>query len=174
MKQDHSVPKGFQKKVYTKLSASKITDQVSSSISQIGASKGTKIVATSVNNNLREGFKKMFLPLLIDIFELRQATQNFKNRMFSEELIETSIADQPPEQILEKLEEIQMQIQEAQNWCEGVVVQISKGIHEAKVLLEEIEHLNRDERKKAKKTKTFLKSIINLFNKTADDSNDGH
>ncbi|MDN3505256.1 MAG: hypothetical protein P0S95_06760 [Rhabdochlamydiaceae bacterium] len=162
MEDNNEALKGFRKKVYTKLTTSKLTDQVSHSISQISEAKGKKIVPTQINPTLREGFKKMFLPLLIDIFELRQATQTCHNKIFSDEVLDFSISNKTPEQILEKLEEIQKQVQEAQNWCDGVVLQISKGIIEAKDVLKEIEEKNCEEKGHTKK-KNFLKSIVDLF-----------
>jgi len=162
MDNDNTAPKGFRKKVYTKLTTSNLTDKVSNSLSQLNEAKGKKIIATKVNPTLREGFKKMFLPLLIDIFELRQATQTCHNQMFSDEVLDFSIANKSPEQIMEKLEEIQNQVQEAQNWCDGVVLQISRGIKEAKEVLKEIEEKNSEE-KSHKKKNNFLKSIVDLF-----------
>ena len=162
MDNDNTTPKGFRKKVYTKLTTSKLTDQVSSSLSQMNEAKGKKIIPTHIHPTLREGFKKMFLPLLIDIFELRQATQTCHSQMFSDEVLNFSIANKSPEQVLEKLEEIQNQVQEAQNWCDGVVLQISKGIEEAKEVLKQIEEKNSEE-KGHKKKSNFLKSIVDLF-----------
>lgn len=165
MESDEQVPKGFRKKVYTKLSTSKLSSHLSHSISQMGQGAGKKIVATRLNTTLREEFKKMFLPLLIDIFELRQATANWRHHIFNESVIELSIKETPPSQILQKLEDIQKQIQEAQNWCDGVILQISKGLDEAKTLLDEINQKNRQE-KRHKKSKNFLKSLLRLFQRS--------
>ena len=73
-----------------------------------------------------------FLPLLIDVFELRQMIDNYKSN--SSESIEKS-----PQQILERLEELQGDIEETQRWCDGVILQIAKGIKEAKDALDEKE-----------------------------------
>lgn len=172
MGRDKSIPTGFRKKVYTKLTTTELSDKLSSSITQISEAKGKKITPTNVHTTIRGEFKKMFLPLLIDIFELRQATQNYKNSIYSEELIETSILEKNPEQILEKLEEIQTQVEEAQTWCQGVILQISKGITEAKSLLQETEDHNRKDRNTRKKRKRFLASIVALFQKTQSENHD--
>lgn len=59
----------FQRKIYTK----------SISILQADEHKSPKkIIPSSKISGLREEFKKTFLPLLIDVFELRQMIENYK------------------------------------------------------------------------------------------------
>ncbi len=116
---------GFRRKVYTKM--------YNSSISQLKADcekPQKKIVLTSKKLGMREEFKKTFLPLLIDVFELRQMIQNTKSA------IAPSLKTLPPEQILEKLKTLQEDIAESKRWVEGVIAQIDRGIQEAKEALE--------------------------------------
>ena len=47
--------------------------------------------------------------------------------------------EKSPQQILEKLEELQGDIEETQRWCDGVILQIAKGIEEAREALGEKE-----------------------------------
>ena len=158
--EDASVPKGFRKKVYTKLTTSELTGRVSDSISQISEAKGTKIIPTQVSSTLRGGFKQLFLPVLIDIFELRQSVANCKNQAEYEKMFEKSLDTKCPEQILEKLQMIQKQVEEAKNWCDSVTLQLGKGICEAKELLGQKCHEQKGT------SRSFLKAIANLFQRT--------
>lgn len=117
----------FKKKVYRKLDASPLSESISlSPIKQ--REKPKKIIPSTATQGLREKFKKTFLPLLIDVFELRKMIDNYKSN--TGESIEKS-----PQQILERLEELQGDIEETQRWCDGVILQIAKGIKEAKETL---------------------------------------
>lgn len=121
----------FKKKVYRKLDSSPLSESISlSSITSTINPK--KIIPSTATKGLREKFKMNFLPLLIDVFELRQMIDNYKSN--SSESIEKS-----PQQILERLEELQGDIEETQRWCDGVILQIAKGIKEAKDALDEKE-----------------------------------
>jgi hypothetical protein len=125
----------FQKKTYCKLSNSPIGKSFSSE-SITGFSKfpsKKKIVPSSTTKGLREEFKKTFLPLLIDIFELRQAIDTHKAA--AESVFPIGKITKSPEEILKRLEQLQNEIEESQRWCEGIILQIAKGIQEAKEIL---------------------------------------
>ena len=121
----------FKKKVYRKLDTSPLSGTISLS-SVTSTTKPKKIIPSIATKSLRDNFKKTFLPLLIDVFELRQMIDNYKSNPTDE--IEKS-----PQQILERLEELQGDIEETQRWCEGVILQIAKGIEEAREALGEKE-----------------------------------
>ncbi len=108
----------FRKKVYTKI-------YNPSSAENRGTIK--KIIPSSKQSGVREEFKRVFLPLLIDIFELRHKLRNKAS---------------PPKEILKRLTELQNDIEESRRWCEGVILQISKGIEEAKIALQFIEKID--------------------------------
>ncbi|QVL58173.1 MAG: hypothetical protein KFB93_03590 [Simkaniaceae bacterium] len=121
----------FKKKVYRKLDSSPLSESISLS-SITSTTKPKKIIPSSATKGLREKFKKTFLPLLIDVFELRQMIDNYKSNP-------SEIIEKTPQQILERLEELQGDIEETQRWCDGVILQIAKGIEEAKEALDEKE-----------------------------------
>ena len=85
---------------------------------------------------LREEFKKTFLPLLIEIFELRQSIENYKSDLQSSEPMSSESPSKSPQEILLRLEQLQKDIEESQRWCDGVILQIAKGIEEAKETLD--------------------------------------
>ena len=127
--------KGFRKKVYTRM--------YNSSISALKADcekPRKKITPTSKINGLREQFKKTFLPLLIDVFELRQTIRNHKTSKKNPFLFSFGKPTTSPLEILERLMQLQNDIEESKRWHEGVIKQISKGIEEAKEALQFIEH----------------------------------
>ena len=150
---ENDLPDGFRKKVYTKLSVSELSSKLSESIAHARSPSLRKITASEVTPSVRSKFKEIFLPLLIDIFELRQTTENYKNQLFSEELIHKAVLKQPPEEILQNLQSIQAQVLEAKNWCDSVLLQLSKATDEAKSLVTQM----------GKEKKTFIESIIGLF-----------
>lgn len=118
----------FRKKIYKKLDTSPLSEAIALPHTT-STEKSKKIVSSIATKNLREVFKKTFLPLLIDVFELRQMIENYRSDPGNK--IEKS-----PKQILERLEEIQRDIEETQRWCAGVIVQIAKGIEEARGTLD--------------------------------------
>lgn len=102
------------------------------------ASKKTsekKIVTSSAHSSLRELFKKTFLPLLIDVSELRLKLEDCKLQKTSGRLFQIGSMDKSPEDILKRLEQLQDDIAETRRWCEGVISQIDRGIEETKELL---------------------------------------
>lgn len=123
-----------QKKTYSQLHASPFSDHLKPFSTNTPCAK--KIIPTIAQCGLREDFKKMFLPLLIDVFELRQMIDNYKMQQQSPELHYFSKTSKTPEEILSRLRQMQLEIEEAQRWCDGVVSQIAKGIEEAQNTLE--------------------------------------
>ncbi len=145
----------FRKKVYASI-------YKPSNMEINGKSPVKKIVPSSKISGLREDFKKVFLPLLIDVFELRKRIQNHKAGCKSPFGIKGDFSC--PGEILKQLTALQNDIEESKRWCEGVILQISKGIEEAKEALQIIEKMGDksiDERKspslKTRLCKFFLK-----------------
>lgn len=114
----------FKKKIYRKLDSSPLASSIAPT--SLSSSEPPKKIIPSIEEvGLREKFKKTFLPLLIEVFELRQTIDNYKTGTL--EAIEKS-----PEEVINHLEELQHNIEEIQRWSEGVTVQITKGLEEAK------------------------------------------
>ena len=122
----------FRKKTYCQLANSPLGKSIPSDPLAAFSTPPSKkkIVPSSATKGLREEFKKTFLPLLIDIFELRQAIETHKAA--HESSLPVGKVHKSPTEILKRLEQLQQEIEESQRWCEGVIVQIAKGIHEAK------------------------------------------
>ena len=99
---------GFTKKTYKRIDASHFRRTLSPFSAQIS---GKKIVATIAMKGLREEMKRIFLPLLIEVFEVRQGSK---------------------EESRQKLEQTKESLLETMRWCEGVLTQIEKGIEECK------------------------------------------
>ena len=126
----------FRKKIYRKLDASSISENIPSPTSPIKNHSSKQIIPSSTSKGLREDFKKTFLPLLIDIFELRQMIDTYKSQLESSKPFPFGKISKSPFEILERLEALQNEIKETQRWCEGVILQIAKGIREAKEALQ--------------------------------------
>lgn len=127
----------FKKKVYRKLDASPLSESIA--FSQMSTPKEPKkIIPSMATQGVREKFKKTFLPLLIEIFELRQSIDNYKTELQTQS-ISTEGVTKTPQEILSRLEQLQKDIEESQRWCDGVILQIAKGIEEAKEALGEKE-----------------------------------
>jgi len=124
----------FHKKVYRKLDSSPFSESITLSRPP-SDSEPKKIIPSSATKGLREDFKKTFLPLLIDVFELRQMIDNYKTQMQESGTIQIEMVSKSPQEILERLEQLQKDIEESQRWCNGVILQIAKGIDEAKEAL---------------------------------------
>ena len=95
-----------------------------------------KIIPSLATKGVREKFKKTFLPLLIEIFELRQSIDNYKTELQTNGIFPAENNSKSPQEILERLEQLQTDIEESQRWCDGVILQIAKGINEAKDALD--------------------------------------
>lgn len=131
---EHSNDTLKHKKIYSQLHASPFADQFKPSQTSSSESR-KKIIPTLAHNGLREAFKKTFLPLLIDIFELRQMIDTYKIHNQSPQLRYFGKVSKTPQEILSQLQQIQKDIEESQRWCEGVILQIAKGITEAQEAL---------------------------------------
>lgn len=153
---ENDLPAGFRKKVYTRLTTSSLTSSLSQSISQNAPTPSSrKLSVTQTSRSICDKLKEVFLPLMIEIFELKQSTSGYKNQIFPDELIQVAILKKHPEEILQSLETIQREVEEARNWCEGVLLQLSKASKEAREMLEEIGI--------EKKGESFIDSVIDLF-----------
>ena len=152
----------FKKKVYRKLETSPIASSIKPDSPSTSNDSGSqkKIISTHAMSGLREKYKKTFLPLLIDVFELRQMIDNYKTQKETP-LIPIDKASKSPEEIVQRLEELQKEIEESQRWCDGVILQISKGIKDAR---ETLQQCNSD-LPFEEKTIPFYKRIFN-FKKT--------
>lgn len=123
----------FKKKVYRKLDSSPLWSSISLSRAP-REQEPKKIIASKATTNLREEFKKTFLPLLIEVFELRQSIENYKAEL--QDPLNSSEKDtRSPQEILARLEQLRADFEESQRWCEGVILQIAKGIDEALELM---------------------------------------
>jgi len=143
----------FHKKVYRKLDSSPFSESIT--LSRLPSdSEPKKIIPSSATKGLREDFKKTFLPLLIDVFELRQMIDNYKTQMQESGTIQIEMVSKSPQEILERLEQLQKDIEESQRWCNGVILQIAKGIDEAKEALTLVHE---------KKGVGFLKRLLRKF-----------
>lgn len=127
----------FRKKVYSKLDSSPLSGSIPPPSSFAASAAPKKIIPTSATKGLREDCKKTFLPLLIDVFELRQMIENYKSQ--AESPLPIGKVTQSPHEILESLEQLRCDIEETMRWCEGVLLQISKGFEEASEAFEMIE-----------------------------------
>jgi len=128
----------FHKKVYRKLDSSPLSENLPPLFPSDGCAK--KIIPSSATKGLREDFKKTFLPLLIDVFELRQMIDNYKSELESPSPLPMGKIPRSPQEILQRLEQLQSDIEETKRWCEGVILQIAKGIEEAKETLNLLEN----------------------------------
>lgn len=130
MSSDAAAPSQFKKKTYTQIDPASCKHSINIRTQQ---SSTKKIIATNTLKGLREEFKRTFLPMLIDVFELRQTVENAK---LEREGVPFVSPTKSPQEILERLTEMKESILETQRWCDGVIGQIAKGIEEATELLE--------------------------------------
>lgn len=129
----------FRKKIYSQLESSPLSENIPPLNSFASQSSAKKIIPSSATKGLREDFKKTFLPLLIEVFELRQMIENYKSEAEFPSPLPIGKITHSPQEILGKLEQLQNDIEETQRWCQGVILQIAKGIEEAKDALNLIE-----------------------------------
>ncbi|MEI8301164.1 MAG: hypothetical protein WCG10_06115 [Chlamydiota bacterium] len=123
------------KKIYSQLHSSPFGDHLKPSHDK-AQDAPKKIIPSNAQCGLREEFKKLFLPLLIDIFELRQMIDTYKMQTQSPPLRHFGKISKTPQEILAQLKQMQHDIEESQRWCSGVILQISKGIEEAQEALD--------------------------------------
>jgi len=123
------------KKTYSQLDVSPFADYLKPP--QPSEEKSApKIIPSNAQSGLREDFKKLFLPLLIDIFELRQMIDTYKMQAQSPPLRPFEKISKTPQEILQQLRQMQCDIEESQRWCSGVILQIAKGIEEVQDTLD--------------------------------------
>lgn len=132
----------FQKKVYTKMPHATLGKTITphSFVPSNAEATAKKTISFPMNKGMREEFKKTFLPLLIDVFELRQMIESHKMKQQTPILFPEGKVGKSPREILERLQELQGEIEESQKWCEGVIKQISRGIDEAKEALQYLDN----------------------------------
>ena len=163
----------FNKKVFSKLDSSPLASKIGVKNPDVNTPKGPgkKIIFTSPKSGVREEFKRTFLPLLIDVSELRQMIENYKAQKDQPNLLSLGKLSKTPEEVLKELESMQTDIKEAQRWCSGVVLQISQAITEAKEALAPIE-----EELKDKKTPSMplqkIKKMFSFFRKKIKNNKD--
>lgn len=156
----HTCPDHFKKKHYKRLKTSPLKSSIGShTISSLGKQEpaNKKIIATKASKSLREAYKELFLPLLIDVFQLRQIISNHKT--LKQEEITLGKVNKSPQEVLEKLKQMQQDIEESKRWCDGVILQIERGIADAKETLELIE----EGRKKTGSGKKLLLKLLRFF-----------
>lgn len=157
--QENSKENLLQDKKYSKIKTSNLLHFFASKSSSQDKVK-KKILASNIQPGLREEFKKTFLPLLIDVFELRQMIETYKLQKTSPELSYLGKVSKTPQEILKQLEQLQNDIEESQRWCSGVILQISKGIQEAKEALEILEHNKPSQQAPSKTKSSAFKTLL--------------
>lgn len=121
----------YQKKIYTRLSKSDLSSlNPQEALNPLQEpQKQKKIIATTISQNVRDEFKKTFVPILVEVFELRQQIANHLNHDESNPLFSNSSLS--IQEIVARLELLKKEIEETKRWCEGVQLQIEKGLLEA-------------------------------------------
>ena len=94
--------------------------------------KSLKIVPSAATKEFEKKIKNIFLPLLTNIFELKQMINRYKMELPSTQTIKMKLT---PREILMELKQLQKDAEESQRWCAGIILQTSKGIEEVKELL---------------------------------------
>lgn len=129
----------FKKKIYTQIDPASCKHSINIRAQQTSTKK---IIATNTLKGLREEFKRTFLPMLIDVFELRQMLENAKLEQEGTPFVSST---KSPQEILERLTEMKESILETQRWCDGVIGQIAKGIEEASEAIELLKKGSKEE-----------------------------
>ena len=161
----------FKKKVFSKLESSPLANKIDVSSPDVitPAGSGKKIIFSSPKSGVREEFKRTFLPLLIDVSELRQMIENYKAQKDQPYLLSLGKLSKTPEEVLKELESMQTDIEEAKRWCSGVILQISQAITEAKEALAPLEE-NEKQEKKPSTPFQKLKELFSFLRKKAKNS----
>ena len=159
---EKKTPPQFKKKSYKRLSTSPLKTSISSKTlsSMHQESSGKKIIPSKASKGIRDAFKETFLPLLIDVFELRQIIDNHKT--LQEEDIVLGKVSKSPREIIERLEQMQEDIIESKRWCEGVILQIERGISDAKEALHLIEQSSTPSPKARSKARNFFLRLLKM------------
>lgn len=143
---------------FTKLDSKNLSEFFSSNCFKQTETK-KKIYPTTVKPSVREKFKKLFLPLLVEVFELRQALETYVGAKKSLEFSYFSDDTKPPSKVLEELTQLKKDIEESKRWCSGVLSQIDKAMDEAKAATDHTPSF----RPKIDKRKNLFQKIFNRF-----------
>ncbi|MCI5052546.1 MAG: hypothetical protein MRY21_05355 [Simkaniaceae bacterium] len=128
MTESTTVPPGFRRKVL-KLDKSPIKQPEIH-----GHTKTDKqIIPTQSKSSFRDRHRELYLPILIQVFELRGKLDQLRS---PDPLTGPS---ESAATILEKLTSLETEISESRRWCDGVILQLSKALEEARKLLPEEE-----------------------------------
>lgn len=119
-----TIPPGFQRKVL-KLDKSPIKQPTIRGPS----ATNKRIIPTQSKSSFRDKHRELYLPLLIQIYELRGKLDLLK----SPDPLYTPT--ESAETIYNKLKVLENEILEATRWCDGVVLQLSKALTEANKLI---------------------------------------
>lgn len=123
-----------EKKIFTKLNASSQTFTDTIEKANVAKKEAKKISVTlRGKKGIHDEVKNSLLPLLIEVYELRQILENRKLQKNSP----LYIPHKSPNEILAHLLSLHKDIEEAQKWCDGITLQIKKAIKEAEDLLHE-------------------------------------
>ncbi len=133
----HQAPNSkFYKKIFSQIDAgSTPIKSISPNTYEHESSPTKKIIPTLAVGGLREKFKETFIPLFIEVFELRQMIENFHAQEMIPNTFVLGKKNKSPQEILSQLEDIQKNIEESRRWHEGMILQIEKAIREAKDIL---------------------------------------
>lgn len=124
-------PKGFKRKVYTHIRSEDLTCDVPFKPSPLeGSSKPlSERPIQKRHRSIAEGCKHMFLPALIDIFQIRQKLHKTDPFKFFEQF---ERPQEVPKSLKEQLLAIQTDVQEAKDWCDVILKTIDKSLQEPK------------------------------------------
>ncbi|GAB4186524.1 MAG: hypothetical protein Tsb0015_04390 [Simkaniaceae bacterium] len=165
----NAVSSHFHKKIFSKIDAKSSPIKIISPSGQnpLHNAPLKKIVPTTASGGLREKFKETFIPLFIEVFELRQMIDNYKAEEVSPNPFLTEKSTKSPKEILKQLEDLQKNIEESRRWHEGMILQIERGIEEARQALSNL-HSSTNEnipsnREKKASFFSFLKKWLSRF-----------
>jgi hypothetical protein len=117
----------LSKKVYTRLKNTKPLDQQCSV-----KLENRLILKAGPTSSLQEQFKKLFLPLLSDVLELRQCIDTLNLKAKNDLFKITGNKVKSNEELICELECLKDQIEESINWHSSIYKQIIEAIGEAK------------------------------------------
>lgn len=120
-------------KNYKQLDNSPLKEAITSKSFSSFTKSNKKIIPSNAIGGLKETLKKTFLPLLIDVFELRQMIATHQSQKQSP--IPIGKVTKPPEKIHQELTAVLQDIQETKRWCEGVELQVTRALDETQEVL---------------------------------------
>lgn len=119
---------GFKRKVYTHIHSKDLLCDVPFKPSSLNRSSKplSQRPIQKRDSSITEECKQIFLPTLIDIFQIRQKLH--KTDLFTAfEQWETT--QEPPLSLRKQLLSIRSDVQEAQRWCDVILKTIDKSLH---------------------------------------------